>query len=86
MGIIGWIILGGLAGFVADRLMGGRSGVLLSIVIGIVGALLGGWLGEVFFRVNGLGSFFEIRTWITAIIGAVILIFLGRLVTGRGRV
>jgi uncharacterized membrane protein YeaQ/YmgE (transglycosylase-associated protein family) len=86
VGILGWIVLGGLAGFIADRLMGGRSGVLLSIVIGIVGALLGGFLGKVIFHVNGLGSFFEIRTWITAIIGAVVLIFLGRLVTGRERV
>jgi uncharacterized membrane protein YeaQ/YmgE (transglycosylase-associated protein family) len=86
VGIIGWIILGALAGFIADRLMGGRSGVLLSIVIGIVGALLGGWLGKVIFHVHGLGSFFEIKTWITAIVGAVVLIFLGRLVTGRERV
>jgi uncharacterized membrane protein YeaQ/YmgE (transglycosylase-associated protein family) len=85
VGIIGWIVLGAIAGFIADRLMGGRSGVLLSIIIGIVGALLGGWLGKVIFHVHGLGSFFDIKTWITAIVGAVILIFLARLVTGRER-
>jgi len=85
VGIIAWIVLGGLAGFIADRLMGGRSGVLPSIVIGIVGALLGGWLGKVIFHINGIGSFFEIRTWITAIVGALVLIFLARLVTGRAR-
>ncbi len=83
MGIIAWIVLGGLCGFAADRMLGGRSGILLSIVIGIVGALLGGWLGKVLFHINGIGSFFEIRTWITAIVGALILIFLGRLVSGR---
>jgi uncharacterized membrane protein YeaQ/YmgE (transglycosylase-associated protein family) len=86
MGIIAWLVLGAIAGFLADRMMGGRSGVFLSIVIGIVGALLGGWLGKVIFHINGVGTFFEIRTWITAIVGAVILIFLARLVTGRERV
>jgi uncharacterized membrane protein YeaQ/YmgE (transglycosylase-associated protein family) len=86
MGIIAWIVLGAIAGFAADRIMGGRSGLLLSMVIGIVGALLGGWLAQAIFHVHTLNSFFDVSTWITAIVGAIVLIFLARLFTGRERV
>jgi uncharacterized membrane protein YeaQ/YmgE (transglycosylase-associated protein family) len=86
MSIIAWIVLGAIAGFAADRIMGGRSGIIVSMVIGIVGALLGGWLAKVIFHVHTLNSFFNLSTWLTAIIGSIILIFLVRLVSGRERV
>ena len=83
MGILAWIILGALAGIIAEKLTGARVGLILATVVGIVGALLGGFLAKVLFNVDSLDEFFDISTWLTAIIGAVILFFLVQLVTDR---
>jgi uncharacterized membrane protein YeaQ/YmgE (transglycosylase-associated protein family) len=58
------------------------GGIILTIVIGIVGALLGGYIGRAFFHTD-LGTFFELRTWVLGLLGAVILIY--RAVTGGRR-
>ncbi|MFH8622611.1 GlsB/YeaQ/YmgE family stress response membrane protein [Streptomyces vietnamensis] len=85
MSIIGWIVLGLLAGIIAKVLMPGRDpgGFILTILIGIAGALLGGWLGKVIFDVDSIDGFFELSTWIAAIVGSLILLGLYRLVAGR---
>ncbi len=83
MSIIAWIVLGAIAGIVAERLTGSRTGILLATVIGIVGALLGGFLAEVIFHVHSLNTFFSVSTWITAVVGAVLLVLATRAVTGR---
>ena len=83
MGIIAWIILGALAGIIAERLVGARIGLVLATVVGIVGALLGGFLAKAVFGVDSLDNFFDISTWLTAIVGAVILFFLAQLVSNR---
>lgn len=85
MGIIAWIVLGAIAGIIAEKLTGSRTGLLLATVIGIVGALLGGFLAKVIFHVHSLNTFFSVSTWITAIIGAVILVLIVRAFSGRGR-
>jgi uncharacterized membrane protein YeaQ/YmgE (transglycosylase-associated protein family) len=87
MGILGWIVLGLLAGAIAKAILPGDDpgGIIVTIIIGIVGALLGGFLGQVLFDVDTLDEFFDISTWLTAIIGAIILLLLYRLVTGRRR-
>ncbi|MEU3778174.1 GlsB/YeaQ/YmgE family stress response membrane protein [Streptomyces sp. NPDC032472] len=87
MGIIGWILLGLLAGIIAKALMPGRDpgGCILTILIGIAGALLGGWLGKVIFGVDSVDGFFELSTWIAAIVGSLILLAIYRLVAGRRR-
>jgi uncharacterized membrane protein YeaQ/YmgE (transglycosylase-associated protein family) len=87
MGIIGWIVLGLIAGAIAKAILPGDDpgGIIVTIIIGIVGALLGGFLAQVLFNVDSMDEFFDISTWLTAIIGAVILLVLYRLVTGRGR-
>jgi len=82
MGILAWIVLGALAGIIAEKLTGSRTGIVLATVLGIVGALLGGFLAKALFHVQSLDNFFDISTWITAIVGAVILVLLARLVTG----
>ncbi len=88
MGIIVWLIFGGLVGWIASMIMGTdpQQGLLMNIIVGIVGALIGGFIAGLL----GFGSesyaFFDIGSWITAIIGAVVLIFLVQLVTGRRRV
>ncbi|MFH7598738.1 GlsB/YeaQ/YmgE family stress response membrane protein [Streptomyces racemochromogenes] len=85
MSIIGWIVLGLLAGIIAKALMPGRDpgGCVVTILIGIAGALLGGWLGKVIFHVTSIDGFFELSTWIAAIVGALILLGVYRLVVGR---
>jgi uncharacterized membrane protein YeaQ/YmgE (transglycosylase-associated protein family) len=83
MGIIAWIILGALAGIIAEKLTGSRTGLVVATVVGIVGALLGGFLAKALFGVNSLDNFFDISTWLTAIVGAVVLLLVLRVVTDR---
>ena len=85
MGIIAWIVLGLGAGLLANLLIPGRrsQGLLLTCVIGVAGALLGGWLATKLFHVTTLHGFFNISTWLTAIAGAAILLLAYHLVTSR---
>jgi uncharacterized membrane protein YeaQ/YmgE (transglycosylase-associated protein family) len=85
MGIIAWIVLGLLAGLLANLLIPGRrqQGLLLTCIIGIVGALLGGWIASKVFHVHSLNGFFHLSTWITAIAGAAVLLLIYHLVTSR---
>ena len=71
MGIIAFIILGLLAGIIAKALLPGDDpgGFIITTIIGIVGALLGGFLAAAIFGGDPLDEFFDISTWITAIIG-----------------
>ncbi|HSX97990.1 MAG TPA: GlsB/YeaQ/YmgE family stress response membrane protein [Streptomyces sp.] len=86
MGIIAWIAIGLLAGAVAKALMPGKDpgGIIVTMLIGIAGGLLGGFLGKVIFGVDSIDGFFDLSTWIAAIIGSVILLALYRLFTSRG--
>ena len=85
MGIIAWIVLGLGAGLLANMLIPGRrsQGLILTCVIGIAGALLGGWLATQLFHVHTLHGFFNLSTWLTAIAGSAILLLAFRLATGR---
>jgi uncharacterized membrane protein YeaQ/YmgE (transglycosylase-associated protein family) len=85
MGIIGWIVLGLLAGAIAKLIMPGKDpgGIIITLLIGIVGALLGGFLASVLFDIDVNDEFFDLATWISAIAGALILLLLYRLFTGR---
>ncbi|AVH98845.1 MULTISPECIES: GlsB/YeaQ/YmgE family stress response membrane protein [Streptomyces] len=87
MGIIAWIIIGLLAGLIAKALTPGRDpgGFIITTLLGIAGGLLGGWLGKVIFGVDSVDGFFELSTWIAAIVGSVILLLLYRLFTGGSR-
>ena len=87
MGIIGWIVLGLLAGAIAKAVLPGDDpgGIIVTIIIGIVGAILGGFLAQVLFGRDTVDEFFDISTWLTAIIGAIILLLIYRLAVGRGR-
>ncbi len=77
MGIIAWIILGLGAGLIANMLIPGRrqQGLILTCLIGIAGALLGGWVATKIFHIQSLHGFFNISTWLTAIAGAAVLLF-----------
>lgn len=81
MGILAWILLGLLAGIIAKMLMPGKDpgGIIVTTLIGIAGALLGGWLGKVLFDVDSVDGFFELSTWIAAIVGSLVLLTVARL-------
>ena len=82
MGIIGWIIIGGLAGWIASKIMNTdeQQGIILNIVVGIVGALLGGWL----LGLVGIdGNSGLIVSFLTALLGACLLLFVVKAVTKR---
>ena len=85
MGIIAFIILGLLAGIIAKALLPGDDpgGFIVTAIIGIVGALAGGFLAAALFGAHPLDEFFDISTWLTAIIGSIILLLIYRAVTGR---
>src|ERR1700727_2138085 len=85
MGIIAWIVLGLLSGLIANMLIPGRrsQGLILTCVIGIVGALLGGWLATKLFHIHSLQGFFNLSTWLTAIVGAAILLLAYHLITSQ---
>jgi uncharacterized membrane protein YeaQ/YmgE (transglycosylase-associated protein family) len=86
MGIIAWIILGLLAGLIARALLPGQDneGVFATLLIGVAGAIIGGFIAEAV-GFGGLGSFFELRTWIIAVAGAALLLVLVRMVRGSRR-
>ena len=85
MGIIAFIILGLLAGLIAKAIMPGDDpgGLIVTTIIGVVGAILGGFLAGVLFDADPMDEFFDISTWLTAIVGALILLVIYRMVVGR---
>jgi len=85
MGIIAWIVLGLGAGLLANMLIPGRrsQGLVLTCLIGVAGALLGGWLATKLFHVHTLQGFFNLSTWLTAIAGAAVLLLAYHLYTSR---
>lgn len=85
MGIIAWILLGLIAGMLAKVVMPGNDpgGVIVTTLIGIAGAVIGGLIAEAV-GFEGLESFFDLRTWIIAILGSLLLLALYRAAT-QGR-
>lgn len=85
MGILGWIILGLVAGAIAKAIMPGRDpgGIIITMLLGIVGAILGGFIGRAIFS-SDIGSFFDLSTWLLAILGSIVVLAIYHLVTSRG--
>jgi uncharacterized membrane protein YeaQ/YmgE (transglycosylase-associated protein family) len=86
MGIIGWIILGLLAGAIAKAILPGDDpgGIIITGLIGIVGAVIGGLIAKALGFGDPIDEFFDWSTWIAAIIGAILLLLIYRLFVGRG--
>jgi uncharacterized membrane protein YeaQ/YmgE (transglycosylase-associated protein family) len=85
VGILAWIVLGLGAGLLGNMLIPGKrsQGLILTCVIGIAGALGGGWAAAQLFHVHTLNGFFNLSTWLTAIAGAAVLLLAYHLATGR---
>ncbi|EIW3079681.1 GlsB/YeaQ/YmgE family stress response membrane protein [Salmonella enterica] len=80
MGIIAWIIFGLIAGVVAKLLMPGRDGggFILTCILGIVGAVVGGWLATMF-GIGGSISGFNLHSFLVAVVGAIVVLVIFRL-------
>lgn len=78
MSIIGWIVLGLLAGVVAKAIMPGaeRVGIVLTTLLGVAGALLGGFLATALGFGDPIDEFFDLSTWVAAIAGALLILFI----------
>ncbi len=76
MGIIIWLIVGGIVGWLASIIMrrDGQQGILLNIVVGIVGAFIGGWLIGPLLGAGSINDGITVRSFVVSLIGAVILL------------
>lgn len=83
MGILGWIVLGLIAGAVAKAILPGDDpgGIIVTMLIGIVGAIVGGLIASAL-DIGDLDEFFDIGTWVIAILGSLLLLVVYRMVTG----
>ncbi|HSQ26544.1 MAG TPA: GlsB/YeaQ/YmgE family stress response membrane protein [Anaerolineales bacterium] len=84
MGILSWIIVGMIAGFLAGQVMrSGGYGVIGDVIIGVLGGLLGGWIAFYFFHVGDTMSGINVVSILTAFMGAILLILVLRMIGGR---
>ena len=84
MGIIAFIILGLIAGVIAKWIMPGKDpgGIIVTALIGIAGAIIGGFLAGALFDADPMDEFWDVSSWLTAIVGAIILLVVYRMFMG----
>jgi uncharacterized membrane protein YeaQ/YmgE (transglycosylase-associated protein family) len=84
MGIIAWIILGLLAGFIAKAILPGDDpgGVIITTLIGVAGAFIGGFIAKALGFGDPIDEFFDFSTWLGAIIGSILLLLIYRALVG----
>src|SRR5665811_186026 len=80
MGIISWIVLGAIAGFLANMIVGGSEGVIGTIILGIVGAVVGGYIAASVFH-KGDVTGVNIESIVIAVLGAILVLFVWRALT-----
>ena len=86
MGILAWLVVGLIAGWLASRVMrGGGYGLIGDIIVGVVGALIGGFLAATLLKIPNAVNGINVTSIFVAFIGAVILIAILRMVSGRRR-
>jgi uncharacterized membrane protein YeaQ/YmgE (transglycosylase-associated protein family) len=86
MGWLSFIILGLIAGVIAKLILPGRQGGgwFITLLLGVVGALLGGWLAGLIFGI-GYNDFWSIQSWLIAIVGSIIVLLIWGLITRGSR-
>ena len=86
MGLLSWIVVGAIAGWLSGQVMKGRGfGLLGDIIVGVAGGLIGGWLAGALFKVPDAVNGFNLTSILVAFLGAVVLIVIARMFQGRGR-
>ena len=85
MGIIGWIVLGLLAGIIAKAIFPGDPGlgVVMTTLLGIGGALFGGLVAALLGLGDPIDEFFDLSTWVAAVLGAIAILWLASVLEGR---
>jgi uncharacterized membrane protein YeaQ/YmgE (transglycosylase-associated protein family) len=84
MSIIGWIVLGLIAGFIASKIVNKRGeGFVLDVILGIVGAVVGGWLFAIF-GAQGVSGF-NLYSMLVAVVGAIVVLAAYHAITGQRR-
>jgi uncharacterized membrane protein YeaQ/YmgE (transglycosylase-associated protein family) len=85
MGIFGWILLGLLAGLIAKAIVPGadRAGIVLTTLLGVAGALLGGFVATALGWGDPIDEFFDLSTWLAAIAGAAVILVVWNAIRGR---
>jgi uncharacterized membrane protein YeaQ/YmgE (transglycosylase-associated protein family) len=81
MGFIAWIVVGAIAGFLANQLMGSREGLLMMVVLGIVGGLVGGFVAASILKIGSVNGI-NIESIFIATLGAIAVIFVARFASG----
>jgi uncharacterized membrane protein YeaQ/YmgE (transglycosylase-associated protein family) len=84
MGFLAWIVVGAIAGFLANQIMGSREGLLLMIVLGIVGGLVGGFVAASVLKVGSVNGI-NLESIVIATLGAIAVIFVANLASGSRR-
>lgn len=84
MGFIAFLVLGLIAGAIAKAILPGRQGGgwFVTLLLGVVGAMLGGWLGSLIFNAS-LENFWSLQTWLLAIGGSIVVLLIYGLIVGR---
>jgi uncharacterized membrane protein YeaQ/YmgE (transglycosylase-associated protein family) len=87
VGIIGWILLGLLAGIIAKAILPGDQpgGIIITTLIGVVGAIVAGFIAQALGFGDPIDEFFDLSTWVAAIVGAILLLGIWGALAGRGR-
>jgi uncharacterized membrane protein YeaQ/YmgE (transglycosylase-associated protein family) len=84
MGILSWIVVGLIAGWLAGLVVkGGGYGCIGDIIVGVIGGLLGGWLASYFLHMGDPMSGFNLQSILVAFVGAVIFVIILRLLSGK---
>ena len=86
MGFIAFLILGLIAGAIAKAILPGRQGGgwIATLILGVIGAFVGGWLGSIIFDAD-LGEFWSLQTWALAIGGSIVVLVIYGFITGRSK-
>lgn len=85
MGFIAWIVVGAIAGWIANQIMGSREGLVMMVILGIVGGLVGGWLATNVFKMGSVDGI-NIESIFIATLGAILVVVIANFATGKGRV
>jgi len=81
MGIIAWIVVGAIAGFLANQITGSREGLLMMVVLGIVGGLLGGFVATSVLKIGAVDGI-NVESIVIATLGAIAVVFIASFATG----
>jgi uncharacterized membrane protein YeaQ/YmgE (transglycosylase-associated protein family) len=85
MGIIAWIVVGAIAGFLANHIMGTREGLIMTVLLGIVGGLVGGFIASAVLHLDGVNGI-NIESIVVATLGAILVVWVANFATGSRRI